>query len=201
MYFTYPNVLTVLRIIITPFFIYYFLSPAPDARLLAAMLFFLASFTDWLDGKLARKLNLTTRIGQFLDPVADKVLVSSALLSLAYLNYMYLWMVLIIIGRDILITALRMYALHHGKVIITTTFAKWKTFAQMGFVFVMILYLAIPSLPDIRLTSSWSDWLRWPTISAFIVVILTTASGTHYLVYNRIHVIEIFRRIIRSFSR
>ncbi len=201
MYFNYPNVLTFLRILITPVFIYFFLIPSPHAKIMAALLFFFASFTDWLDGKLARKLNLTTRMGQFLDPVADKVLVSSALLALAWLHYMYYWMVWLIIGRDILITALRMYALHHGKVIITTTFAKWKTFAQMGFVLTMILYIAIPGLPDIHLSFSWADWLQWPTIAAFIVALLTTASGVHYLIFNRVHLIEIYRRITRFIFR
>jgi len=201
MYFNYPNYLTFLRIVITPFFIYYFLSSSADAPLIATLLFFFASFTDWLDGKLARKLNLTTRVGQFLDPIADKVLVSSALLCMAYLNYVYTWMVLLIVGRDILITGLRMYALQHGKVIITTTFAKWKTFVQMAFVLIMILYLAIPRLPDIHLQYVWDDWLHWPTIFAFIVVLLTTASGIHYLVFNRVHVIEIYRRVTRFFFR
>lgn len=190
-----PTLLTFSRIVLTPVFVFYFLQETHNAKVIAAVIYFFASFTDWLDGYMARRLNHTTRFGQFLDPIADKFLVSSALFIFASKGYIYLWMVIIIVARDLLITALRMYALQQGKVIITSSFAKVKTFIQMGFVLTMILYLAIPVFPDIKLSYTWGDWLMWPTILGAIVVILTLASGIHYIFYNRSHVNEIFKRL------
>ena len=192
-----PNMLTLIRIALTPVFIIYFMSPAMEDRLIAAVIFLLASLTDWYDGYLARKWNLTTRFGQFLDPVADKILVSAALVLFAMQDYVYGWMVWIIVVRDLLITALRIYALQHGKPIITSTFAKWKTFAQMGYVLVMIIYLAIPRLPDIRLQHTPQDYYSLPILAAGLVTLLTALSGLHYLFFNRAHLIEIYRRITR----
>ena len=197
MIFAIPNTLTISRILLTPFFAYYFLLNTQDERLTATIIFFIAAFTDWLDGFLARKMGYATRLGQFLDPVADKILVSTALAILAYSHYIYVWMVVIIIVRDVLLTALRIYAMQHGKVIITSSFAKWKTFFQMGFLFVVLIYLNFPGLPDIKLLFSKEDYLLWPTISAALVTLLTIASGVHYLIYNRSHLIEIFRRLTK----
>ncbi len=195
-----PTLLTFSRIILTPVFIYYFLQEEHSAKLIATFVYFFASFTDWLDGYLARRLNHTTRLGQFLDPIADKVLVSSALFMFAYKNYLYFWMVIIIIVRDLFVTGLRMYALQHGKVIITSSFAKIKTFIQMGFVLLMVFYLTFPSLPDITLSYSSQDWLKWPTLLGMLVTILTVASGIHYIIYNRSHLIEIFKRLTRRWQ-
>jgi len=192
-----PNTLTISRILLTPFFAYYFLQETIDDKLVATIIFFIASFTDWLDGFLARKLGYSTRVGQFLDPVADKILVSTALAILAYTNYIYLWMVIIIIVRDVLLTALRIYAMQHGKVIITSSFAKWKTFFQMGFLFAILIYLNFPGLPDIKLIYTIEDYLLWPTISAAVVTLLTITSGIHYVIYNRSHIIEIFKRLTK----
>lgn len=192
-----PTFLTILRILLTPVFIFYFLQETQSAKLIATVVYFIASFTDWLDGFMARKLSHTTRLGQFLDPIADKILVSSALFLFAYKDYLYFWMVIIIIVRDLIITVLRMYALQHGKVIITSSFAKIKTFIQMGFVLIIVLYLTFPALPNIQLSYTWNDWLMWPTIMGAIVVILTAASGFHYIYYNRHHSNEIFKRLTK----
>ena len=125
---------------------------------------------------------------------------SAALFIFAYKDYLYLWLVVIIVVRDLLITALWMYALQQGKVIITSSFAKIKTFIQMGFVLMMILYLTFPILPDITLSYTWDDWLMWPTILGVIVAILTAASGVHYIFYNRSHINEIFKRLTRKWQ-
>ncbi|HED09800.1 MAG TPA: CDP-diacylglycerol--glycerol-3-phosphate 3-phosphatidyltransferase [Caldithrix abyssi] len=198
MYFNFPNILTIIRILLTPVFIYLFLLDRENGKIYAAVLFFLASLTDWYDGYLARKMNMTTRLGQFLDPVADKILISSALYLLAMQGYVFYWIVFTIIIRDVVVTTLRIYALHNGKPIITSTLAKWKTFAQMGFVMSMILYLAWPGAPDIRLTHTADDWYRLSTLAALLVTLLTTLSGVHYLIYNRTHINEIFKRITRK---
>ncbi|MCB0283219.1 MAG: CDP-diacylglycerol--glycerol-3-phosphate 3-phosphatidyltransferase [Calditrichaeota bacterium] len=190
-----PNILTIIRILLTPVFAYFFISTASNSSIYAALFFFMAAATDWYDGYLARRINHTTRLGQFLDPIADKVLVLTAMAMFAIKNYVYWWMIIIIIIRDVLITSLRLYALQHGKSIITSSFAKWKTFIQMGFIFAVIIYINIPGAPDIHLSYTRSDWVLWTTISAIIVVLLTFASGIHYLYFNRSHLIEIFKRL------
>ena len=197
MSFVIPNTLTIIRIILTPIFAFYFLQTSFSDKQFATVIFLIAAFTDWLDGYLARKFGFTTRLGQFLDPIADKILVSTALAILALSDYIYMWMVVIIIIRDVFLTGLRIYALQHGKVIITSSFAKWKTFFQMGFLFAVLIYLSVPGLPDVSLHYTASDWLMWPTISAAFVTLLTVTSGVHYVIYNRSHVIEIFKRLTK----
>ncbi len=194
---TYPNLLSLLRIILTPFFLFFFQKDDYYSKIIGTVIFTLASLTDWYDGYLARKYKKTTRFGQFIDPVADKILVSSALILFTVEKFIYVWTVFIIVGRDIIITLLRIYALHKGRSIITSTFAKWKTFFQMGFIFALLIYLSIPGLPDVTLTYSKSDWMQWTTVTISFVVILTIASGIHYLIFNRSHLIEIFKRIVR----
>lgn len=192
-----PNILTVTRILLTPVFGYFLLQNSYPSRWIAIGLFFIASVTDWYDGYFARKYNFTTRLGQFLDPIADKVLVSTALIIYAQVNYIYWWMVIVIILRDVIVTGLRMYALSHGKSIITSSFAKWKTFIQMGYIFFLMVYLAIPNLPDLHLQHNMADIYNGSIIVASIVVFLTIFSGIHYLYYNRSHVSEIFIRLFR----
>ena len=195
-----PNTLTFSRILLTPIFAYFFVQETIYDIQIATLIYFFASFTDWLDGFIARSMNYTTRLGQFLDPVADKILVSTALGLFAYLDYIYVWLVLIIIIRDVLITALRIYALYYGKVIITSSFGKWKTFIQMGFVFAFLINLNVPEVPILKLNYDWSDWLLWPTITAAFVTLLTIASGIHYLVHNKSHIFEIYRRSVRNLT-
>jgi len=138
---TVPNQLTILRIILTPLFLYFFVQNSMVDKLIGTIIFSLAAGTDWYDGYIARKLNIVTRWGQFMDPLADKILISTALIAFAYLGYLYWWMVITIIFRDFLITSLRMYALQRGKSIVTSYLAKVKTFIQMIAVFILLLYL------------------------------------------------------------
>lgn len=194
-----PNQLTFFRIILTPIFIFIIIENTARSRFLATLLFFLAALTDWYDGYIARRLSQTSRLGQFMDPLADKILVSGALATFAYMNYAYTWMVVVIVGRDFLITFLRSYALYHGKSIITSTFAKWKTFLQMAFLVILLIYINIPGLPDLRLDSAENPWLLWTTLTLSVVVILTVLSGIHYLVVNRAHVIELTKRTFKWF--
>ncbi len=194
-----PNQLTFFRIILTPIFIFIIIENTARSRFLATLLFFLAALTDWYDGYIARRFSQTSRLGQFMDPLADKILVSGALATFAYMNYAYTWMVVVIVGRDFLITFLRSYALYHGKSIITSTFAKWKTFLQMAFLVTLLIYINIPGLPDLRLDSAENPWLLWTTLTLSVVVILTVLSGIHYLVVNRAHVIELTKRTFKWF--
>ena len=134
---TIPNQLTILRILLTPVFLYLFVQESADQQLAGTIVFFIASFTDWYDGYIARKLNIVSRWGQFMDPLADKILISAAFFVLAYLKILFWWMVWIIVIRDFLITFLRIFALNMGKSVVTSTFAKWKTFSQMAVLIVV----------------------------------------------------------------
>ena len=129
-----------------------------------------------------------------MDPLADKLLVSSALIVLAYEHYLYWWMVALVILRDFVVTGLRSFALYIGKPIITSNLAKWKTFVQMGFIFILLIYINIPNLPEIRINSVDHPYLLWTTWVMLIVVALTVISGTQYLIVNRSHVSELAKR-------
>ncbi len=195
-----PNALTVSRIILTPVFYYLIIQPEPDLKIAASILFLIASITDWYDGYIARRFNMTSRWGQFMDPLADKFLVSTALAVFAYLNYVYWWMVLIVIIRDFTITFLRSFAEYIGRPIITSSLAKWKTAFQMTFVFALLLYMNIPVFPEVRLNLVQSPWMQWTTILFSIVVLLTAISGIQYLIGNRAHFGELIRRLFRRIS-
>ncbi|MBN1407067.1 MAG: CDP-diacylglycerol--glycerol-3-phosphate 3-phosphatidyltransferase [Calditrichaceae bacterium] len=201
MKFTIPNQLTIIRIILTPVFVVLFIQDDSIYRLTASIVFFIAAFTDWYDGYYARRFQSVTRWGQFMDPLADKILVSSALVVFAYMKFVFWWMIFIIIGRDALITYLRSFALHIGKPIITSVAAKWKTFVQMGFVLSFLIYINIPGLPSVHLNDTSHPWLLWTTITLAVVVGLTLFSGIHYLLVNQSHLIELARRIGRIFSK
>lgn len=137
-----PNQLTILRIILTPIFMIMFLSEDSTIRQLSLLVFFLAAITDWYDGWLARKFNYITEWGKFLDPLADKVLTSAAFLAFVFVDVLELWMVLIIVVRDFLVTGLRAYAEYRKYYFTTSRIAKWKTFTQMTFIYyLLILYI------------------------------------------------------------
>lgn len=192
---TLPNQLTILRIVLTPVFFYLFIQTDPICKIVASLIFLLASLTDWYDGYIARRYDMTTRVGQFLDPLADKFLVSTALILFAYLNLIFWWMVILVVIRDFTVTFLRIYAVSIDKHIVTSSFAKWKTGIQMTFIFVLLLYLNLPFLPDIRLHLVSNPWLQWTTFSMSVVVLLTVISGIHYLIKNRSLFTELSQQI------
>lgn len=196
---TIPNQLTILRIILTPIFIYFIIKNSFEAKLIGTVVFSLAAATDWYDGYIARKFNIITRWGQFMDPLADKILVSSALLVFAYLGYVYWWMVLFIVIRDFLITFLRMYALKNGKSIVTSNLAKWKTFIQMIAVFMLLIYLNIPAADIYRLDYYPPGYSNWVTLLYLFVTIITAITGIQYLIENRSHIYELARRSLKIF--
>lgn len=137
-----PNLLTLSRILLIPFFVLVYVIPGPSTYLYAAALFALAAFTDWLDGYLARRLNQTTRFGAFLDPVADKLIVVSALVILIG-HHSSLWITLpglIIVGREIVISALRewMAEMNRRGVVNVTWIGRVKTTLQMVSIVVLL---------------------------------------------------------------
>ncbi len=195
MRYSIPNQLTIIRVLLTPLFIFYFLKGGQVNVRIASIIYLIASVTDWYDGYIARKLQMVTRLGQFMDPLADKILVSSALIVLALENYLQWWLVIIILIRDVVVTGLRLFALYIGTPIITSILAKWKTFLQMAFIFAILIYLNIPGLPTIRLSEVKNPYLVWTSLVMYVVVLLTVISGVQYLIANYIHALELIKRL------
>lgn len=137
-----PNKLTVLRVILIPFFVVFMLADLGSWSKWAALgIFVAASITDWLDGFLARKYHLVTNFGKFMDPLADKLLVCSALICLVDLNRIPSWIVIIIIGREFVISGFRLIASDNGVVIAANYWGKVKTVCQMIMIIVLIMNL------------------------------------------------------------
>lgn len=138
-----PNKLTVLRILMVPFFVFFMLTDvAGDAsKWIALVLFCVASLTDLLDGKIARKYNLVTNFGKFMDPLADKLLVCSAMICMIETGKLASWFVIIVIAREFIISGFRLVASDNGIVIAASYWGKFKTVFQMAMIIVMILNL------------------------------------------------------------
>ena len=168
-----PNKLTVLRVIMIPFFVFFLLlenGANPTWRYLSAAIFIVASFTDLLDGKIARKYNLVTNFGKFMDPLADKLLVCSALICLIQLEQLPSWIVIIIISREFIISGFRLVASDNGVVIAASYWGQFKTVFQM--ISVILLILNSPALSLITQICVW------------IALILTVVSLVDYIVKN-----------------
>lgn len=167
-----PNKLTMFRVILIPFFIVFLLIPiTPYDKWIALAIFIVASLTDLLDGKIARKYNLVTNFGKFMDPLADKLLVCSALICLIELDKIPSWMVIIIIAREFIISGFRLVASDNGVVIAASYFGKFKTTFQM-----VAVCLMIADLPALYAVTQIVLW---------IAVILTVVSLIDYLVKNK----------------
>ena len=168
-----PNKLTTLRVIMIPFFVFFLLWQNGENytfRMIALALFIIASLTDLLDGKIARKYNLVTNFGKFMDPLAYKLLVCSALICLIELNALPVWMVIIIISREFIISGFRLIASDNGVVIAASYWGKFKTTFQM--VSVVLLILDIPALAFVT------------TICVWIALLLTIVSLVDYIYKN-----------------
>ena len=137
-----PNKLTVARMIIVPFLVVFLLTGWGDDanRYISLALFVVASVTDWFDGYLARKNNLVTNFGKFMDPLADKLLVCSAMICMIELNRLPAWFVIIIIGREFIISGFRLIAAENGIVIAANYWGKFKTASQMIMIILLILH-------------------------------------------------------------
>ncbi|TCP30264.1 CDP-diacylglycerol--glycerol-3-phosphate 3-phosphatidyltransferase [Scopulibacillus darangshiensis] len=181
------NKITISRVILIPIFLIFLLVPMSlgtitiggaeisVSQFIAGIIFIVASCTDWLDGYYARKLNLVTNFGKFLDPLADKLLVTSAFVSLVGLDLIPSWMVIIILAREFAVTGLRLVAAGEGDVIAASGVAKWKTLFQMVGI---ILYL-FNNVPF--------GWGGFPLaqIIMWVAVIMTIISGWDYFYKNR----------------
>ena len=136
-----PNKLTMFRVILIPVFVFFLLVPYfPDrGKYIAAFIFIIASLTDLFDGKIARKYNLVTNFGKFMDPLADKLLVCSALICLTAMELLEAWIVIVIISREFIISGFRLIAAEQKIVIAASYWGKFKTTFQMLMIIVLIL--------------------------------------------------------------
>lgn len=135
-----PNKLTVARVLMIPFFVVFMLTDLGGAyaKYISVAIFIVASLTDMLDGKIARKYNLVTNFGKFMDPLADKLLVCSALICLIQLGQLHAWIVIVIISREFIISGFRLIASDNGVVIAASYWGKFKTTFQMIAVILLI---------------------------------------------------------------
>ncbi|MGN1113512.1 MAG: CDP-diacylglycerol--glycerol-3-phosphate 3-phosphatidyltransferase [Oscillospiraceae bacterium] len=177
-----PNKLTVMRIIMIPLFLVCLLCFFPHHMIFALALFIIASLTDMLDGKIARKNNLITTFGKFLDPLADKLLVMSALICFAFERWIDPIAVIIILGREFMVTGLRLVVANEGVVVPAGIWGKLKTaFTMITIITIMFLQIIFPAAkgsPDL----DWSTPLfLLNEILIWISVILTVVSGGIYL--------------------
>ncbi len=138
-----PNKLTILRVLMIPFFVVFMLWNITGAadKWIAAAIFIIASLTDMLDGKIARKYNLVTNFGKFMDPLADKLLVGAAMICLVEMGRLPAWIVIIIISREFIISGFRLIASDNGVVIAASYWGKFKTVFQMAMIIVLIFDL------------------------------------------------------------
>jgi CDP-diacylglycerol--glycerol-3-phosphate 3-phosphatidyltransferase len=168
-----PNKLTIFRVILIPFFVFFLLSNAAGdmSKWIALIIFIIASLTDMLDGKIARKYNLITDFGKFMDPLADKMLVCSAMIALVGLQKIPSWIVIIIIAREFIISGFRLIAADKGVVIAASYWGKFKTVFQMAMVILMIA-----DLPALSILTQIVMW---------VALALTVVSLIDYLVKNK----------------
>ncbi len=167
-----PNKLTLFRVILIPFFVVFMLVDitAYD-KWIALAIFIIASLTDLLDGKIARKYNLVTNFGKFMDPLADKLLVCSALICLVALERIPAWIVIVIIAREFIISGFRTLAADNGVVIAASYWGKFKTTFQM-----VMICLMIADIEALRIVTSVVMW---------IALALTVISLIDYLMKNK----------------
>jgi len=169
-----PNKLTVLRVVMIPFFVVFMLMPGiagSASKYIALAIFCVASFTDFLDGYLARRDNLVTNFGKFMDPLADKLLVCSALICLIPQGKLESWIVLVIIAREFIISGFRLVASDNGIVIAASYWGKFKTVSHMSMIILLIL-----DLPFLGIVTEIVKW---------IAVALTIISLVDYVVKNK----------------
>ncbi len=167
-----PNKLTILRVLMIPFFVFFMLTDflGYAGRIVALVLFCAASFTDFLDGFIARKYHLVTNFGKFMDPLADKLLVCSALICFVENGELAAWIVIIIIAREFIISGFRLVAADNGVVIAANYWGKLKTVSQM--VMIILLILDLESLWMVTQTFVW------------LALILTVISLEEYIRQN-----------------
>ncbi len=170
------------RVILVPFFVFFMLTDFMGVAglMIGLVIFIVASLTDMLDGKIARKYNLVTNFGKFMDPLADKLLVCSALICLIPLGKIYAWMVIIIIAREFIISGFRLIAAEQQIVIAASMWGKFKTTFQMAAVILLILEDGLPIyIGSISIVHILAE------IALYVALVLTVVSLVDYLNKNK----------------
>jgi len=188
-----PNLMTLSRIMLTPLMIYFMISKSNQNYSLAFCLFVIASITDYFDGKLARKYDIESRFGIFVDPLADKLLIVSAFISFCFIPEIYerqivtLWMLVLILFRDVFVTLLRLLMESKGHTMVTSKVAKFKTFFQVVTIISLFIYIH-SNLPI--------DSFIIYVLKGLMVVttLITFYTGMHYFMYN-------YKSIVRLFAK
>lgn len=178
-----PNYLTLLRLLLTALFLFLIFRPGAEFKAAALVVFAVASFTDYLDGWLARKHNWITPFGQLMDPIADKVLVFSAFLAFVQLGVVPAWLVIVMLAREVLITGLRLVAANRGIVLPAQPSGKHKTILQLVCILSILGLLVVQEIPG------GEPYLRpgFLAVHALLYVVLawTLYSGAQFLSSNR----------------
>jgi CDP-diacylglycerol--glycerol-3-phosphate 3-phosphatidyltransferase len=185
-----PNIITASRIVLTPAFILLLVSEDEVLVQISAALSLIAAISDWYDGWYARRHNMMSAFGRFFDPLADKVLVGAAFFAFVALGILPLWMVMITIGRDVLVTVLRLVASRRHRPVKTSVLAKWKTAGQLVFLWYLVGVYALQKIAWTRraigadvLEALMSPWIVVGVMGLLTGLALVTA--VQYLIDNR----------------
>ncbi|MFA5803873.1 MAG: CDP-diacylglycerol--glycerol-3-phosphate 3-phosphatidyltransferase [Melioribacteraceae bacterium] len=193
-----PNQLTILRIILTPIFLILFLTGEPVLIQISYLVFIIAAITDWYDGWLARKFNYITEWGKFMDPLADKILTSTAFIAFVIVGVLQLWMVLLIIIRDFLVTLIRVYADYRNVSFRTTRSAQLKTFLQMFFLYYLLLIYTLNTFERLHVVYKNLFYILLDPIGIYIamlfITLFTVITGITYIFSNRL----LIRKMIKG---
>ena len=185
---TLPNQLTILRIILSPVFLFFFLSELIWMKQVSVAIYIIAALSDWYDGWLARKFNYITSWGKFWDPLADKILTSAAFIGFAIVDLLPWWMVIIIVGRDVIITLLRLFSDMKNYAFTTSYYAKWKTMLQMVLLYYLLILFVAQYSPEINIVyGKLISMLLNKQLIFFIglvITLITFHSGLLYIIRN-----------------
>lgn len=180
-----PNKLTLIRMFLAPIYLALMLIEFPYHYIVALAVFSVASLTDMLDGKIARKNNLITVFGKLLDPLADKMLTTAALLAFMREGWCSIWIVMIVLTREFAVAGVRLIATAQGIVIPANYWGKAKTVSQMVFTIVIMLLAELDATFDIFANAGWFTLARVSNIMLWITAVLTVVSGITYFVDSK----------------
>lgn len=188
-----PNAITLSRLFLTAAFVIFISRETTAFYFTALILFVIAAASDWLDGWLARKMNLVTPLGKLLDPLADKILVSAAFIFFSAKGICPVWVTALIIGREFLVTGLRQIAIEAGQVLAADSLGKWKTTFQLIYLIAGLVWFTLETRAPNEglmamlhgLTKPWGEGAWLLPISLFGAVLLTVVSGWNYLWASR----------------
>ena len=180
-----PNKLTLIRMFLAPIYLALMLIEFPYHYIVALAVFAIASLTDMLDGKIARKNNLIPVFGKLLDPLADKMLTTAALLAFMREGWCSIWIVMIVLTREFAVAGVRLIATAQGIVIPANYWGKAKTVSQMVFTIVIMLLAELDATFDIFANAGWFTLARVSNIMLWITAVLTVVSGITYFVDSK----------------